>query len=282
MHPVHLGELDDAREVPQPGFDPLSIVTSDFAPMDGRRVVSVPVTVEVPAGGLLIVAGDHRSGKTSLLLALTGRFARMQGSAKVLGLDPSKRASRVRARCAFAGAAVNPLDQDLRVYRQVAAQVALHSPWWRPWLGRKARRRAVIQLADLLTEIRIASLAMVPHAAPRPTSLVEPMRHHVDELTPYDQWLLTLGLALIDSSELIAVDDVDALRDPVDRQLAWASLMAATDSIARTTIVASCHSATEPEELRWAQRSPESVRPVICVYLDAARSDERAIELEEK
>lgn len=279
MHPVHMEQLDEAHEASRADVEPLGVVTSQFAPMDGRRAVSVPVTVEVPVGGLLIVAGDHRSGKTSLLLALTGRFARMQGQAEVLGLDLPKQTSGVRTRCAFVGASVNPLDQDLRIHRQVAAQIALHSPWWRPWLGRKTCRRAIAQLADLLAEIRNAASSMLPGTSPRPSSLVEPMRHHVDELTPYDQWLLNLGLALIDSRELIAIDDVDALRDPADRQFAWASLMAVTSQLARTTIVASCHSPAEPEELRWAQGSPESLRPVTCVYLDAARSEKPAIAL---
>lgn len=274
MHLAHAAE-SVAEGLPGPHRTPThpdqaSIIAVGFAPMDRRRPVTAPVTVSVPTGGLLVVHGGHRCGKTSLLLALTGRFSPTQGRADVLGLAlPANRAG-VRSRCAVVGASVNPLDQDLRVRRQIAAQLALHSPWWRPWLGRRIRDRAVENLDGLLTDLMAAASALVPDGRHRPYPLAASLRQHVDELTPYAQWLLSLGLAAADSAELIAVDDVDALPDPRDRQLAWASLLAVPDRLAETTIVASCHSVSELQEFRGAQAERDAVRTVTFVDLDAS------------
>jgi len=256
------------EKFPETGTLDYDLDTSQFSPMDDSRELCVPLSVMVPTGGLLVVKGGHRSGKTSLLLALTGRFSRLQGQGRVLGLDLRKQGNAIRSRCAFVSPSVNPLYQDLRVYRQVVAQVALHSPWWKLWLGNKLCRQVVFELADLLSAIRDKAAALISQDALMPSALVEPMRQHVDELTPLDQWLLSLGLALIDSRELIAIDDVDDLRNPAEQLFAWACLSTACEHLVDTTLIASCHRVNEVRELYGAYGCGSELRPLVIADLD--------------
>ena len=63
------------------------------------------VSVRVPRGGTLVVAGPHRSGRTALLLTLAGRAHADTGTLKVDGLVLPVRARNVRARVAMASLA---------------------------------------------------------------------------------------------------------------------------------------------------------------------------------
>lgn len=60
------------------------------------------VDVRVPAGGVLVVAGPHRSGRTALLLTLSGRAHADGGLLKVAGLVAPVRDPDIRRRAAVA------------------------------------------------------------------------------------------------------------------------------------------------------------------------------------
>ena len=60
------------------------------------------VDVRVPAGGTLLVAGPHRSGRTALLLTLSGRAHADAGTLKVAGLVAPVRDPDIRRRVAVA------------------------------------------------------------------------------------------------------------------------------------------------------------------------------------
>jgi len=60
------------------------------------------VDVRVPAGGVLVVAGPHRSGRTALLLTLSGRAHADAGVLKVAGLVAPVRDPDIRRRTAVA------------------------------------------------------------------------------------------------------------------------------------------------------------------------------------
>jgi RND superfamily putative drug exporter len=61
------------------------------------------VDVRVPSGGVLVVAGPHRSGRTALLLTLSGRAHADAGVLKVAGLVAPVRDPDIRRRVAVAG-----------------------------------------------------------------------------------------------------------------------------------------------------------------------------------
>ena len=56
----------------------------------------------VPTGGVLVVAGPHRSGRTAVLLTIAGRAHADAGTLKVDGLVAPVRARDIRRRVAFA------------------------------------------------------------------------------------------------------------------------------------------------------------------------------------
>ncbi|HEY0118249.1 MAG TPA: MMPL family transporter, partial [Cellulomonas sp.] len=60
------------------------------------------VDLRVPAGGTLVVAGPHRSGRTALLLTLSGRAHADAGTLKVAGLVAPVRDRDIRRRVAVA------------------------------------------------------------------------------------------------------------------------------------------------------------------------------------
>ncbi|MCV2393726.1 MMPL family transporter [Actinotalea sp. M2MS4P-6] len=69
------------------------------------------VSMRVPTGGTLVITGEHRSGRTPLLLTLAGRVHPDGGRLKVAGLVSPVRAAAVRSRVAVARMArsVDPL-----------------------------------------------------------------------------------------------------------------------------------------------------------------------------
>ncbi|MCL2453717.1 MAG: MMPL family transporter [Micrococcales bacterium] len=68
---------------------------------DGTPIFA-DVAARVPVGGVLLITGPHRSGRTALLLALAGRAHLDAGTLKVNGLVASVRARDIRHSVAFA------------------------------------------------------------------------------------------------------------------------------------------------------------------------------------
>ncbi|HRA51436.1 MMPL family transporter [Actinotalea sp.] len=71
------------------------------------------VDLHVPTGGLLVVQGPHRSGRTALMLTLAGRAHADAGTLKVAGLVAPVRAAAIRSRVAVASLAraVDPVAE---------------------------------------------------------------------------------------------------------------------------------------------------------------------------
>jgi RND superfamily putative drug exporter len=99
-----------AREIeladwPEPGAtDAVAAAGLRLDAPDGTAIYR-DVSVRVPAGGLLVVHGPHRSGRTALLLTLAGRAHADDGILKVAGLVAPERAPAIRSRVAVASLA---------------------------------------------------------------------------------------------------------------------------------------------------------------------------------
>jgi RND superfamily putative drug exporter len=90
----------ELRSWPEPGADD-AIAAADLRLDDAAcEPVLRDVSVRVPAGGLLVVEGPHRSGRTALLLTLAGRTHLDSGTLKVAGLLAPDRAAAIRGRVA--------------------------------------------------------------------------------------------------------------------------------------------------------------------------------------
>jgi ABC-type cobalamin/Fe3+-siderophores transport system ATPase subunit len=174
------------------------------------RGVFDDVSFEVPRGGFLVIRGDHRSGKTALLLAIAGRFS----TRGALDTAPAGRVALAEQ------STINALDDALTVEAHFAQAVALARPWWKPVVSRAAARAAA--------------------AGALPVEL--PLDAKIGSLTPFERFACGVGLALVASPDILAVDDVDALRDTDDRVAAWHLLLDLPDTL---TIVATCQDAGE-------------------------------------
>ncbi len=99
-------ELSMASWPPQ---DPGAAVAAQGLRLDvPHGTVYSGVDVVVPAGGVLVVDGPHRSGRSALLLTLAGRVAPSSGLLKVAGYAVPERAGAVRRRVGLVRLAGEP------------------------------------------------------------------------------------------------------------------------------------------------------------------------------
>jgi ABC-2 type transport system ATP-binding protein len=158
------------------------------------------VDLDAAPGNLVAVTGPGGSGRTSLLLAIAGRFPLVAGELLVGGHRLPRESSAVRRLVAVARArpAID-LDERLLV-RELVAE--------RPLLG--GRKRSASE------ESVIAALRLVGIDPPRDAL--------VGELHPAEQTLLACALAIAENPPGIVVDDVDEGLEPGDRPWVWRAL----------------------------------------------------------
>lgn len=173
-----------------------------------------PLDVTLEPGGTLVVVGPAGSGKTALLLTLTGRMRATAGSGTVIGADVRAEHARIRSESSLAWVeGVTDLDKDYTVEQHVAERLIGLQPWYRPVVGRRRVQHA-LETADIGRDL--------------------PAQAFVADLTQLQRFELEILLAWLDGSAIIALDNIDFLREPADRQHAWRLLREAQESVART------------------------------------------------
>jgi ABC-type multidrug transport system ATPase subunit len=168
------------------------------------------IDFDVPAGGLALVTGPARSGKTALLLTLAARMRAGEGDLVVAGLDARRHPGAVRRVTGlgeFRG--VNDLDETLTVTDQVMAELALHGRTWRG-----AHVDAVLEPLGLELE------------------------HHrvVRSLGAADRLLLGAALGLVSRPPVLVLDELDEDTTPEETAAVLDALRALT--AAGVTVVA--------------------------------------------
>lgn len=175
-----------------------------------RGPIFQSVDAYIPASSLAAVVGRGRSGRTSLLLALAGRFRLLSGRLKVGRYETPQDLKAIRQVVAVTRAhPAIELDQQLHVRELLTERQAIGGP------EVKGRFRTACELEGLTV-----------HPETR-----------VEELEPTDRLLLALALALAEDPTAVVVDDVDAGSTPNDVDRVWASLR--TVANAGPTVVAS-------------------------------------------
>lgn len=203
------------------------------------------VRLDAEPGSLIAIEGPSGSGRTCLLLALTGRMKATEGTATVGSSRLPKQMATVRRASALAHVpGVTDLDPALTV-------------------GEHLRERALLQrrfggsLRALLrprgervseTELRIG--AALTAAGLDPETLPKGARTAVRDLERLEALRLSLALALIGRPRLLGVDDTDLKLSDAERSDVWALLTSLTES--GTTVVAVCSE---------APRAPSSCPP---------------------
>ncbi|MER7177747.1 ATP-binding cassette domain-containing protein [Streptomyces mesophilus] len=182
-------------------------------------------------GTLVAVEGPSGSGRTSLLLALTGRMRATEGRAEVGALRLPRQAAAVRRISALAHVpGVTDLDPALTVAEHLRERALLQRRFGmslRSFLSPRAERAAA---SALLRESALTAAGLDVAA------LVKGSRTSVRDLERIEALRLSVALALIGRPRLLAVDDLDLKLSAGELAAAWRMLTAIAET--GTTVVA--------------------------------------------
>lgn len=196
------------------------------------------VSFEAEPGSLITIEGPSGTGRTCLLLALTGRMKPTEGSATVGGTALPKRMAAVRRLSAVAHVpGVTDLDPALTVAEHLHERALLQRRFGdslRGLLRPRAERRS---------EERLRIDAALEAAGLDRASLPKGARTAVRDLERLEALRLSLALALIGRPRLLGVDDTDLKLSDAERAEVWALLRSLAES--GTTVVAVCSEAPE-------------------------------------
>ncbi|MET7620269.1 ATP-binding cassette domain-containing protein [Streptomyces sp. NPDC005408] len=196
------------------------------------------VNIEAEPGSLIAIEGPSGSGRTCLLLALTGRMRPAEGRAEVGGLALPRKMAAVRRISALGPVpGVSELDPALTVAEHLRERALLQRRFdsslralLRPRAERTAEARSRIDKALEAAGLDLAALPKEERTAVRDLERLEALR-------------LSVALALIGRPRLLAVDDTDLKLSDTDRAEAWKLLRSVAD--AGTTVLAVCSQAPE-------------------------------------
>ncbi|MEU9117540.1 ATP-binding cassette domain-containing protein [Streptomyces sp. NPDC048483] len=231
------------------------------------------IDVAAEPGSLIAVQGPSGSGRTCLLLALTGRMKSAEGTAEVAGLPLPKKIAAVRSVTALAHVpGVAELDPALTVGEHLRERALLQGRFGgsprallRPRQERRTEARALVDAA-----LEAAGLDL--------ESLPKGIRTSVRDLERLEALRLSVALALIGGPRLLAVDDTDLKLSDGERRRAWAMLRGL--AAAGTTVLAVC---SEPPEdggegvvlvhTGRPDAAPEKAVPIAPVRNDTVQND---------
>ena len=214
-------------------------VTADGLGLKGPRGWAFrDVTFHAAPGSLIAIEGPSGSGRTCLLLALTGRMRPTEGEAATAGLRLPRRAAAVRRIAALGPVpGVNELDPAFTVAEHLRERALLQRRFDGSLraLLRPRRERVATARARIDTALRAAGLD--------PATLPKGERTSVRDLERLEALRLSVALAMIGRPRLLAVDDTDLGLSDAERAEAWELLrLLAADG---TTVLAVCSEAPE-------------------------------------
>ncbi|MGW1337283.1 ATP-binding cassette domain-containing protein [Streptomyces rubiginosohelvolus] len=213
-----------------------AVSAEDFGLEGPRGRVFRNVTFSAEPGELVAIEGPSGSGRTCLLLALTGRMRTTEGHAETGGLRLPKQAAAVRRIAALGPVpGVSELDPAFTVAEHLGERALLQGRYGSPLralLRPRAERRAA-------TEARVDEA--LEAAGFDPATLPKSGRTSVRDLERLEALRLSVALALIGRPRLLAVDDTDLKLSDAEREQAWALLRSVAD--AGTTVLAVCSEA---------------------------------------
>ncbi|WP_017792298.1 ATP-binding cassette domain-containing protein [Leucobacter salsicius] len=172
--------------------------------VDGPRGrVFGPISAE-SSSPVTVVLGASGSGRTSLLLTIAGRMRASRGGLETLGEAGT---GAIRSTTGIAGfAGIDDLEPAVTLAATLRERLSWELAWWRR-TPRVTEAVASELLAPAFGVVRNANRISQPD-----TALL------CRELSPADDLLVRIALALIARPELLVIDDLDALRDPEHRE----------------------------------------------------------------
>ncbi|MER6203560.1 ATP-binding cassette domain-containing protein [Streptomyces sp. NPDC001586] len=229
-----------------------AVKAEDFGLKGPRGWAFRGIGIDAAPGSLIAVEGPSGSGRTCLLLALTGRMKPTQGHAEIDQHRLPKKMAAVRRIAALAHVpGVNDLDQALTVAEQLREGALLQRRYdapvralLRPRAERRARAAARIDEALAAAGLDLGTLPKGERTSVRDLERLEAVR-------------LSVAIALLGSPRLLALDDLDLKLSDTERTEAWALLR----SIAArgTTVLAACSEApADAVVLRTGPQEPDA------------------------
>ncbi|MER7496066.1 ATP-binding cassette domain-containing protein [Streptomyces pharetrae] len=196
------------------------------------------VRVEAGPGSLIAIEGPSGSGRTCLLLALTGRMKATEGTAVVGDARLPKQMAALRRVSALAHVpGVTDLDPSLTVGEHLRERVLLQRRFGdslRGLLRPRGERRGE---AALRIDAALTAAGLDRDALPKG------LRTAVRDLERLEALRLSVALALIGRPRLLGVDDTDLKLSEAERAEVWALLRSL--AAAGTTVLAVCSEAPE-------------------------------------
>ncbi|MEU4731836.1 ATP-binding cassette domain-containing protein [Streptomyces sp. NPDC023588] len=229
-----------------------AVKAEDFGLKGPRGWAFRGVGVDAAPGSLIAVEGPSGSGRTCLLLALTGRMKPTRGHAEIGRHRLPKKMAAVRRIAALGPVpGVNDLDQALTVAEQLREGALLQRRYdapvralLRPRAERRAHAKARIDAALAAAGLDLAALPKGPRTSVRDLERLEAVR-------------LSIAIALLGSPRLLALDDLDLKLSDTERTEAWDLLR----SIAARgiTVLAVCSEApADAVVLRTCPKDPDA------------------------
>ncbi|TXS29318.1 ATP-binding cassette domain-containing protein [Streptomyces sp. ms191] len=215
-----------------------AVVADGFGLKGPRGWVFREVGLRAEPGSLVAIEGPSGSGRTCLLLALTGRMKAHEGHAEVAGLRLPRRMAAVRRISALGPVpGVSDLDPALTVDEHLRERALLQRRYdgsVRALVRRPAERAAATRAR---IDEALAAAGLDRDALPKAG------RTSVRDLERLEALRLSVALALIGRPRVLALDDTDLKLSDADRAEAWALLRSVAD--AGTTVLAVCSEAPE-------------------------------------
>jgi ABC-2 type transport system ATP-binding protein len=236
--PEHMDEPPTTAAAPTGEGGGVAVGAEGFGMEGPRGWVFREVGFHAEPGSLIAIEGPSGSGRTCLLLALTGRMKPSEGHATVGALRLPKQMAAVRRVSALAHVpGVTDLDPALTVGEHLRERALLQRRFdgslrglLRPRRERTAEAERRIDAALAAAGLDRASLPKGERTAVRDLDRVEALR-------------LSLALALIGRPRLLGVDDTDLKLSEAERAGTWALLRSLAE--AGTTVVAVCSEAPQ-------------------------------------
>ncbi|MEU6314950.1 ATP-binding cassette domain-containing protein [Streptomyces sp. NPDC047014] len=227
-----------------------SVKAEDFGVKGPRGWAFRGVGLDAAPGSLIAIEGPSGSGRTCLLLALTGRMKPTEGRAEIGRHRLPKKMAAVRRIAALGHVpGVNDLDQALTVAEQLREGVLLQRRYDAPvraLLRPRAERRAGAK-ARIASALEAAGLDLA--------TLPKGERTSVRDLERLEAVRLSVAIALLGSPRLLALDDLDLKLSDTERDEAWALLRKV--AAGGTTVLAVCSEApADAVVLRTGPQTP--------------------------